>query len=162
MANDQVESPKSEFGFDLDEIQQLIELVESRGLARLEIEEEDRRLVIRGKQADNSTGSQAGGPANVTTHPVPARPARKPAANVKRLALESPMVGVFYRSTAPNSPPLVDVGDHVEVGQSIGVIEAMKVFSEIPSDHAGVVLEVVAKNGELVRQGAPLMYLKQD
>lgn len=162
MADEQAEAAKSEFGFELEEIQQFIELVETRGLAKLEIEEQDRRLVIRGARADNYAGAAVSAPPDAATSSTSTKPSRKPAVHVKRIVLESPMVGVFYRSTTPESPPLVDVGDRVEIGQSIGVIEAMKVFSEIPSDHAGVVLEVVAKNGELVRQGAPLMYLKQD
>jgi acetyl-CoA carboxylase biotin carboxyl carrier protein len=70
------------------------------------------------------------------------------------------MGGVFYRSPSPDTAPYVEVGDRVEVGQTIGIIEAMKVFSEVPSEHAGTVLELAAKNGSLVRQGDPLIYLK--
>jgi acetyl-CoA carboxylase biotin carboxyl carrier protein len=151
-----------EFGFELDEIQLLIELVESRGLAKLVVEEENRRLVIRGPRTNNNDVRPAELPVSALPGPIAAKAMKKPAAQAKRLTIESPMVGVFYRSSSPDSAPLVDVGDRVEVGQAIGVIEAMKVFSEIPSDHAGTVIEIAAKNGELVRQGAPLIYLKQD
>ena len=89
------------------------------------------------------------------------RPPRQIAVSDERVAVESPTVGVFYRSASPDSPPLIEVGDRIEDGQVIGMLEAMKVFSEIVSDHAGVVVEIVARNGALVRQGEVLLYLKQ-
>ena len=73
----------------------------------------------------------------------------------------SPMVGVFYRSPSPSDPHFVELGDHVTVGQIIGVVEAMKVFNEILSDIEGTVAEIVAENSELVETGAPLVLLKK-
>jgi len=71
----------------------------------------------------------------------------------------SPMTGVFYRTASPEAPPFVEVGDRVEEGQTIGLIEAMKVFSEIPADRSGRVHEVLVPNGQLVSQGDLLMRL---
>jgi acetyl-CoA carboxylase biotin carboxyl carrier protein len=71
----------------------------------------------------------------------------------------SPMVGTFYRSTSPADPPLVQVGDRVESGQLIGIIEAMKIMNEINSDRSGTVLEVIAVNAEAVEYGSPLIRL---
>lgn len=147
----------SEFGFELDEIEQLVRLVESRGLARLEVAEEERRVVIRGQKFDPAENGDA-------TVVVARRPSvSKPAAEAaNRLAIRSPMVGMFYRAASPDAAPLVEVGDRVEIGQPIGLIEAMKVFSEIPSEQAGIVVEVAAQNGALVKQGDPLMYLRSE
>ena len=89
----------------------------------------------------------------VTTPPAPARAATT-------VALESPMVGVFYRSASPEDPPFVSVGDRIAVGQAIGLIEAMKVYSEVPSEIAGRVTEIPAESGKLVQQGQPLIYVE--
>ncbi len=156
-----------EFGFDLDEIRRLIHLVERRGLAKLEVEEEDRRVVIRGPRPRRRPrpGPETEEPDEfaATSEAEPAPPAtRAPIPVLGRVAVVAPTVGVFYRAAAVDAPPLVEVGDHVDVGQPIGLLEAMKVFSEILSDHAGTVTEIIARNGALVREGDPLLYLKED
>jgi acetyl-CoA carboxylase biotin carboxyl carrier protein len=69
----------------------------------------------------------------------------------------SPMVGTFYRSTSPSDPPLVNVGDRIEAGQLIGIIEAMKIMNEITSDRGGTVLEIIAENAEAVEYGSPII-----
>jgi len=69
----------------------------------------------------------------------------------------APMIGTFYASPSPGDPPFVEVGDSVEVGQTIGIIEAMKIMNEITSDRAGVVAEVLARNAEAVEYGSPLI-----
>jgi len=89
----------------------------------------------------------------VTAPPAPARAA-------STVALESPMVGVFYRSASPDDPAFVSVGDIIKVGQAIGLIEAMKVYSEIPAEVAGRVTEIPAESGKLVQQGQPLIYVE--
>lgn len=70
------------------------------------------------------------------------------------------MVGTFYRSPAPDSPPFVDVGQRVSVGQTLCIIEAMKLMNELESDTAGTVVEILAKNGQPVEFGQPLMLLE--
>ncbi len=89
----------------------------------------------------------------VTAPPAPARAATT-------VALESPMVGVFYRSASPDDPAFVSVGDIIKVGQAIGLIEAMKVYSEIPAEVAGRVTEIPVESGKLVQQGQPLIYVE--
>jgi acetyl-CoA carboxylase biotin carboxyl carrier protein len=69
------------------------------------------------------------------------------------------MTGVFYRAASPDVPPFVEIGDRIEEGQTVGLIEAMKVFSEIPADRPGRVVEILAASGQLVSQGDPLMRL---
>ena len=76
------------------------------------------------------------------------------------VALESPMVGVFYRSAAPEDPPFISVGDIIRVGQPIGLIEAMKVYSEVPAEAAGRVVDIPVDNGKLVQHGQPLVIIE--
>ena len=72
----------------------------------------------------------------------------------------SPMGGQFYRSKTPDDPPFVEVGDHVEIGQVVGLIEAMKTFNEITSEVEGEVVLIPARNAELVEAGAPLVVVR--
>ena len=91
-----------------------------------------------------------------------ALPAASPKAGraATAVALESPMVGVFYLSSSPEDPPFVVVGDMVKVGQTIGLIEAMKVYSEVPSELSGRVVELPVVSGKLVQQGQALIYVE--
>jgi acetyl-CoA carboxylase biotin carboxyl carrier protein len=72
----------------------------------------------------------------------------------------APMIGTFYASPAPGDPPFVAPGDRIEEGQTIGIIEAMKIMNEIASDRAGIVLEVIAGNSQSVEFGSPLVRLE--
>jgi acetyl-CoA carboxylase biotin carboxyl carrier protein len=74
----------------------------------------------------------------------------------------APMVGIFYSSPAPGQPPFAQPGDRVETGQTIAIIEAMKIMNEIVTDRAGTVAEVIAKNGEAVEYGSPLVRIIPD
>jgi acetyl-CoA carboxylase biotin carboxyl carrier protein len=72
------------------------------------------------------------------------------------------MVGVFYRSPAPESPPFVQVGDKVSAGQTVCIIEAMKLMNEIEAEHAGRVVKILVQNGEAVEYGQPLLEIQPD
>ena len=80
-----------------------------------------------------------------------------PAVDPKWVEVKSPMVGTFYRSPSPDEPPYVDVGDRIRVGQTICIIEAMKLMNEIESEVSGQVMEVLVQNGEPVEYDQPLM-----
>ena len=86
-----------------------------------------------------------------------AQPAAPPA-NVKRIT--APLVGVFYRSSAPGAEPFVNVGDRVQEGQTVCILEAMKLMNEITSDYAGVVTRIIPENGELVSLGEEMFWLE--
>ena len=157
-------------GFELEEIARLIALVEAGDLDEIILEEEGRKLRIRGPRAHRQVVS----PAQTTTSyaaqspalpPPPRRPAAEnapPQEEEGTIALVSPMVGVFYRAGKPGDPPLIEVGQRIEVDQSIGLIEAMKIFSEIPAEHGGIVVAIPANDGALVQAGMPLVIVKQD
>lgn len=88
-------------------------------------------------------------------------PQAPPAAETPNwVPIESPMTGMFYRGPSPSEPPYVEEGDLVYEGQTIGLIEAMKVFNEIPASMTGVVRRIVAQNASLVQQGEVLMLLE--
>lgn len=89
------------------------------------------------------------------------QPPQTPAAETPNwIPIESPMTGMFYRGPSPSEPPYVEEGDLVYEGQTIGLIEAMKVFNEIPAPTTGVVRRIVAQNASLVQQGEVLMLLE--
>ncbi len=143
----------SDTSFELDDIARLIHLVESRHLSELVVEDGDRRIAVRGakpgSQAVRYVPSQAAGQAEADG-----------AAVDEGVPLTAPMVGVFYRSSSPDEPPFVEAGDTIEPGQTIGIIEAMKVFSEVPAERGGVVTRIAAENGHLIRQGEPILFLQ--
>ena len=85
--------------------------------------------------------------------------AAAPAATPGGMPVVSPLVGVFYRSSSPGSKPFVEVGDTIERGQTIGIVEAMKVMNEVQSDYRGVVAEILVENGEAVQYEQRLMLI---
>jgi acetyl-CoA carboxylase biotin carboxyl carrier protein len=157
----------ADLGFEMEEVARLIKLVESRGLTELVVEEEGRRIVIRGADyapaLSRQPQRQAEEPALLGQPAVRAEleplPMDAHLAVQKRITVEAPMVGVFYRAAGPDTAPYVEAGDRVEVGQVVGLLEAMKVFSEIESEYAGTVVEIVAQSGQLVKSHEALMYL---
>jgi acetyl-CoA carboxylase biotin carboxyl carrier protein len=155
----------AELGFEIEDIERLIVLVEQYKLGELVVQDQENRLVIRGagfvkrQRVAEPNAVQLESRISLTPSGEAFQETFEPE---NRIALVSPMVGVFFRASGPDSPPYVEVGDHVEVGQTIGVMEAMKVFSEIPAECAGTVLEIPAQNGQLVRPGDPLVFLMPD
>ncbi len=154
---------------DLRKLKTLIDLVAESGIAELEITEgEDKVRIVK-----SSAAPQASHVSHVYAAPT-ASPAVMPAAAVEPAAaassaapapvpegkiIKSPMVGTFYRSSAPGADPFVSVGTSVSEGQTMCVIEAMKLMNEIPADCAGVVKEILVENGEPVEFGQPLFVL---
>jgi acetyl-CoA carboxylase biotin carboxyl carrier protein len=76
------------------------------------------------------------------------------------VVLTAPMVGTFYAGPGPNEPPFVAVGDPIEQGQTIGIIEAMKIMNEIPAERSGTVVEILVQNGQAVEYGSPLFRIE--
>ncbi len=156
-------------------VRTLAQLVAEHGLSELTVEEAGVTLTVKASAAVPAAPLPAAtlGAVTVPAHPHLLTPAQspaysetavlappKPAPKSTAIALESPMVGVFYRSASPDDPPFVSVGDFVKVGQPIGLIEAMKVYSEVPSEVSGRVTEMPVESGKLVQQGQPLIFVE--
>ena len=136
-------------------IDRLSALLERSDLTELEVEAGGTGLVLR-KPASLAAAASAGGVAAPAAEapPIETVPARE---SPGRPAILAPLTGIFYASPAPGSPPYVTVGGEVQVGQVIGLIEAMKLFNEIKSDRAGRVARIVAEGGQLVKAKQPLI-----
>ena len=138
--------------FDIDEalIRKLAKLLKETGLTEIEFETDDARIRV------NAGGT---GPA-VVAAPVMAAPAAAATAVAEGPAagsVSSPMVGTAYLSPEPNAAAFVKVGDRVAKGQTILIIEAMKVMNPIPAPHAGTVTQILVQDGQPVEFGEPLM-----
>ncbi|HVK53817.1 MAG TPA: acetyl-CoA carboxylase biotin carboxyl carrier protein [Burkholderiales bacterium] len=147
---------------DLRKLKTLIELVEASGIAELEITEGEEKVRI----------SRAGNPAHVM-YPAPQQlqynlpsPAAAPVVEAPPApaapeghVIKSPMVGTFYRASSPGSTPFVEIGQDVKEGQTLCIIEAMKLLNEIESDKGGVVKQVLVENGQPVEYGQPLFII---
>lgn len=151
---------------DLRKLKTLIDLVAESNIAELEITEGEGKvrivksgppMVAAPVALQAAAPSMAAAPMPAPTTPAPAAEAT-PAAPAPD-AFPSPMVGTFYRASAPGAAPYVNVGDVVEVGQTLGVIEAMKLMNEIPSDRAGVVKAILIENGQAVEFGQPMFVI---
>ncbi len=138
----------------LEAIRRLLFLADRYSLAELEVEEGDLKVTIRGAEP----GMPATAP-QVTSPDISGRPAESAEAGSRFHAVLSPMTGVFYRSASPEAPPFVEAGDRVEEGQAVGLIEAMKVFSEIPADRSGRIVDILVVSGQLISQDDPLILL---
>ncbi len=144
---------------DLRKLKTLIELVESSGIGELEIQEGEERVRIT-RAAPTPTvmvqapaGAPAVAPASVAAEVAPALP--EPEGHV----VKSPMVGTFYRAAAPGAKPFVEVGDSVETGDTLCVVEAMKLMNEIEADASGTVKQILVENGQPVEFGQPLVLI---
>ena len=149
---------------DLRKLKTLIELVETSGIGELEIQEGEERVRITRAVAPASHGLMSDTVSVVATAPAAAAPAvaQVPVAPAEPEGhlVKSPMVGTFYRSGSPGAKPFVEVGDTVQVGDPLCIIEAMKLMNEIESDHSGVVKQILAENGQPVEFGQPLVVIE--
>jgi len=149
---------------DLRKLKTLIELVESSGIAELEISEgEERVRITRTAASAQQTCAPAPQPviAAAVSAPQSAAPAVEPAkpAVAEGHVVKSPMVGTFYRSASPGSKAFVDVGQSVNSGETLCIIEAMKLLNEIEADQSGVIKAILVENGQPVEFGQPLFVI---
>jgi len=156
---------------DLRKLKKLIDLVEESGIAELEITEgEEKVKIVKGggismvqAAAAAHTATAAPTPASASpAAPAPAAGAPAPAeppAGQEGHVVKAPMVGTFYRTPSPDAKPFVEVGQTVKEGQTICIIEAMKLMNEIETDASGVVKAILVENGQPVEYGQPLFIL---
>lgn len=147
---------------DIRKIKKLIELVEESGIAELEISEgeESVRISRHGTAAPQApihyAAAPAAAPAPVAAAPVAEAPAATPAGH----QVLSPMVGTFYRSPSPDSKAFVEVGQKVNAGDTLCIVEAMKMMNQIEADKSGVVTAILAEDGQPVEFDQPLVVIE--
>jgi len=151
---------------DLRKLKKLIDLVEESGISELELTEgEEKVRISRALMPSQAPVQYMAAPlaqqtapvAQTTPLPVAAAPV---VAEIEGQVVKSPMVGTFYRSSSPDSKPFVDVGTKVAIGDTLCIIEAMKLLNEIESDVAGVVKKILLENGQPVEYGEPLFIIE--
>jgi acetyl-CoA carboxylase biotin carboxyl carrier protein len=147
---------------DLRKLKKLIDLVQESGIAELEITEgEEKVKIVRGGQVSVSSVSSPA-PGAMGTPPADSRAAGAPATaspGPEGPVIKAPMVGTFYRSPSPDAKPFVEVGQTIKEGDTVCIIEAMKIMNEIEADVAGVVKAILVENGQPVEYGQPLFIL---
>lgn len=140
---------------DLRKLRLLIEMVRGSGIAELEFRDASRRVRVANARSDGSLPvPPAERPAPALAAPPPAEPG-PPAPHV----ITSPRVGTLHRANAPDARPFVDVGDAVEAGSTLCVIEAMKLRSDVHADRAGIVASALVEEGQPVEYGQPLFVI---
>jgi acetyl-CoA carboxylase biotin carboxyl carrier protein len=142
---------------DLRKLKTLIDLVADSDIAELEVTEGESKVRIVKSQAATA-GHQVMMMQQPMAAPVAAPVAEVPAAPTGHV-VKSPMVGTFYRSSAPGSPAFVEIGSAVKEGQTICIIEAMKLLNEIEADGSGVITQILVENGQPVEFGQPLFII---
>lgn len=145
--------------FDVKRIRRLVELMNEHELAEIDLRQADQRIRLKKGGEPIVTLGEAR-PAVTAGNIAPVAAGDKALAAAKAqedlVVIKSPMIGTFYASANPETPPFVKVGDHVGPTSPVCIIEAMKVFNEIPAEVSGQVVAVLVENGEPVEFGQPL------
>jgi acetyl-CoA carboxylase biotin carboxyl carrier protein len=152
---------------DLRKLKKLIDLVQESGIAELEVSEADEKVrIVRGGRPTLETSAFAVPYAAVEPPPrtpaalVAPAPVAPAPPEIAGHTVKAPMVGTFYRAASPEAKPFVEIGDSVKAGQTICIIEAMKLMNEIEADIEGVVKAILAENGQPVEYGEPLFVIE--
>ncbi len=145
---------------DLRKLKTLIELVENSGIAELEVSEgEERVRITRSLPAGHYAPGLAAAGANAGVSVGDVAAGQQVAPPAEGHVVKAPMVGTFYRAAAPGSASFVEVGDVVQAGDPLCIIEAMKLMNEIEADQAGIVKAILVENGQAVEYGQPLVII---
>jgi len=149
---------------DLRKLKKLIDLVEESGISELELTEDGEKVRISRNFTSNAAIQQyAPAPMQYSAPQFAASAAAPAAAEAPAVeeghAVKSPMVGTFYRSPSPDAKAFVEVGDTVAVGDTLCIVEAMKLLNEIESDKAGVIKKILVDNGQAIEYGEPLFII---
>ena len=151
--------------FDVRKIRRLVELMKEHDLSEVDLRQGDMRIQLRRSHEPvvalpaapppPAAGGVASAPAGPTREATSA-PSESPAVEAHIAIIKSPMIGTFYSAHDPDSSPYVKVGDHVGPETTVCIVEAMKVFNEIPAEVAGKVMAVLVESGEPVEFGQPM------
>ncbi len=155
---------------DIKQIQDLIRFVAKSGVNEVSIEQQDFKITIKTNQAPTYVNASIPAAAPVYEHapvaaaPAPAasaEPAAAPVADTsKYITIKSPMIGTFYRSASPEKPLFVNVGDEIQEGKVLCIIEAMKLFNEIESEISGRIVKILVENASPVEYDQPLFLVE--
>lgn len=170
VANGGINKNQTNSEMKTSEIRDLIDFIAHSGLNEVNIETKELKLQVKREPDQKVLKSSAVAPQQpvaiaqpVAAIQVPVAKAEKPAAiQANTLDIKSPMIGTFYRSTNPDIPPFVSVGDKVSKGQTVCIIEAMKLFNEIESEVSGTIVKVMAENSSPVEYDQVLFVVEPD
>jgi acetyl-CoA carboxylase biotin carboxyl carrier protein len=150
--DESAENPRPSLADVTDTVRELVEVMRSNGLTEMDVTSGSVEIRLRApKIGSGARASRDDSGAAPTMSPL-----REQAPGH---IVTAPMIGTFYASPTPGDPPYIRLGDAVHAGQTIGIIEAMKIMNEIVSDRAGVVVEIMANNAQAVEYGSPLLRL---
>jgi acetyl-CoA carboxylase biotin carboxyl carrier protein len=154
--------------FDVRKVRRLVELMNEHELAEIDLRQGDQRIRLRRDQEPDHAPPAALPPQPAAVAPAPVAAASAAPAPVSTAVddasltvIKSPMVGTFYKSASPDSAPFVKVGDQVGPDTTVCIIEAMKVFNEIPAECSGKIMAILAENGDAVEFGQPLFKVQK-
>ena len=149
---------------NIKEIKEMINLMNENGLAELEVEKDDMRIRLKktptGFEGFDGPMVLQGQAVNAASRVAPVTQEVVEKSVIKTVEIKSPMVGTFYRSPNPEAPAYAEVGQTIEPGQVICIIEAMKLMNEIKSEIRGKILEILVDNAEPVEFGQPLFLIE--
>jgi acetyl-CoA carboxylase biotin carboxyl carrier protein len=146
---------------DLRKLKTLIDLVSESNVSELEITEAEGKVrIVKGGGAGPAMSAPMAKPAPVAAPAVAAAPAVVAEPVATGHVVKSPMVGTFYRAASPGAKSFVEIGSQVKEGETICIIEAMKILNEIESDKAGTVTQILGENGQAVEYGQPLFVIE--
>jgi acetyl-CoA carboxylase biotin carboxyl carrier protein len=160
---------------DIKQVQELVKIINKTNISEISIEEEGLKITIKQKEDAvppvysapaqqtyyAAPAPQPAAPAPAASAEVPAKPsAEAPKASDNFLTIKSPMIGTFYRSPSPDKPMFVNVGDDVEVGKVVCIIEAMKLFNEIESEVRGKIVKILVEDASPVEYDQPLFLVE--
>ncbi|MGZ5006402.1 MAG: acetyl-CoA carboxylase biotin carboxyl carrier protein [Methylobacter sp.] len=145
---------------DIRKIKKLIEIIEESDIAELEIKEGEESIRISRYSAAPAAVAYAPAPAAAAPAPAPAPSAAPAEEKVTGHVVKSPMVGTFYRAASPGTKVFAEVGQTVQAGDTLCIIEAMKILNQIESDKSGTVTKILVENAEPVEYGQPLFIIE--
>jgi acetyl-CoA carboxylase biotin carboxyl carrier protein len=140
-------------------VRQFISMMRDGNISRLKLEYGELRLSLRAHESSVAAVPVISGSVVTARHEAQVV---EPALGANEHVVSAPMIGTFYEASAPGEPAFVQVGDRVEEGQTVAIIEAMKIMNEIAADRAGTVTEILVKNGQTVEYGTALIKLDVD
>ena len=146
---------------DIRKVKKLMELLEESGMSEIEIKEGEESVKISrygNSPAPSHSFVQQQAPASLP--PMAAAPVIADQPSTIGQSLTSPMVGTYYSAPSPTAKPFVTIGQHVKQGDTIGIVEAMKIMNQIEAEQSGTVLQILVKDGEAVEFGQPLIVVE--